>query len=201
MVRFPDPLQHLLNELTRLPGIGRRGAERLALHLLEAPPERTETLAEALRQLKLRIRRCRLCGNWSEETLCGFCADPARKNGLLCVVEQPSDLWAFEQADVFGGRYHVLGGTISPMSGITAEDLRIESLIDRIQQERISEVILATNPSVEGDATAQYLLGRLKPLRLHVSRIGLGVPLGAHLGYADSGTLRLALEGRRDLTH
>jgi recombination protein RecR len=200
MTRLPDALEALLHELTRLPGIGRRGAERLAVHLLEADAEQPLALARAIERLRAEVRPCALCGNWAEGERCPICADPHRANGQLCVVERPADLWAFEAAGAFEGRYHVLGGTLSPLGGVTAEDLRIDALERRIGEESIREVILATNASVEGDATAHYLARRLAATGMQVTRIAQGVPLGGHLGYADAGTLRLALEGRRPLT-
>lgn len=199
MPRLPAALENLLHELTRLPGIGRRGAERLAVHLLEAPAEQVHALAQALERLRREVRPCAVCGNWAEGETCSICADQRRVNGQICVVEHPPDLWAFEQSEAFGGRYHVLGGTLSPLSGVTAEDLSIQGLERRIKDEGVTEVIIATNPSVEGDSTAHYLARRLAPLGLSVTRIAQGVPLGGRLGYADAGTLRLALEGRRPL--
>ena len=199
MRRLPAAFERLLHELTRLPGVGRRGAERLAMHLLEAEQADNDTLADAITRLKREVLTCELCGNWSEGTLCAICADPQRATGQLCVVERPPDLWAFEQTGAFGGRYHVLGGTLSPLAGVTAEDLRIESLERRIAAEGIQEIILATNPSLDGDATAHYLARRLAASTLRISRIAQGVPLGSHLDYADAGTLRLALEGRRTM--
>lgn len=199
MTRLPAALENLLHELTRLPGIGRRGAERLALHLLEAPAEQSAILAATIECLRREVHSCPVCGNWTEGALCAICADPGRCNGQLCVVERPADLWAFEESEAFRGRYHVLGGTLSPLAGVTAEDLHIDALEARLPRENIHEVILATNPSVDGDATAHYLARRLAATGVRVSRIGVGVPVGGHLDYADSGTLRLALEGRRPL--
>ena len=199
MKNLPKALDTLLAELMRLPGIGRRGAERLAMHLLEAPAEQVAALARAIEALRRQIQPCAICGNWSEGATCWICTDPARKNGQLCIVERPSDLWAFEQAEIFGGRYHVLGGALSPLAGVTAEDLRIDALEKRLRDEQIGEAIIATNPSVDGDATAHYLARRLAATGVKTTRIATGVPLGGHLGYADAGTLRLALEGRRPL--
>ncbi len=199
MKRLPEALENLLHELTRLPGIGRRGAERIALNLLDAPAEHARQLAAALDRLKREVLTCQVCGNWAEGETCSVCADERRRNGQLCVVERPADLWAFEESDSYTGRYHVLGGTLSPLAGVTAEDLRIDSLEKRIPLEAINEIILATNPSTDGDATALYLARRLAREGLSITRIGLGVPKGGHLDYADSGTLRLALEGRRKL--
>lgn len=199
MARIPAALENLLHELGRLPGIGRRGAERMAVYLLEAPPEQIATLAQAMARLREEVKPCPVCGNWAEGDLCAICANPQRKTNAVCVVERPPDIWAFEEAEAHHGRYHVLGGTLSPLAGITADDLRIADLERRIRAEGIQEVIVATNPSVEGDATAHYLARRLAPLGVRVTRLAQGVPLGGRLGYADAGTLRLALEGRRAL--
>jgi recombination protein RecR len=199
MHHLPKAFQELLHELTRLPGIGRRGAERIAIHLLESPPDQAGALAAAVENLHGRVRRCDRCANWSEEALCAICADPRRDASLLCVVERPGDLWAFEHSEGFNGLYHILGGTLSPLAGVTAEDLRIDSLERRIRDEAVAEVILATSPSIDGDATAHYLARRLAPLGARLTRIAQGVPLGGHLDYADAGTLRLALQGRRPM--
>lgn len=197
--RLPAALDNLLHELTRLPGIGRRGAERMAVHLLEAPADQVQALAQALTRMREEVKTCMICGNWSEGKICNICSDARRHSRQLCVVERPTDLWAFEQAEAYEGRYHILGGTLSPLSGVTAEDLRIDELERRIREEGAEEVILATNPSVEGDATAHYLAHRLAPLGIKTTRIAQGVPVGGHLGYSDSGTLRQALEGRRTM--
>lgn len=199
MPALPRAFQDLLHELTRLPGIGRRGAERIVIHLLESSPEQALSLARAIERLRAEVRTCSRCGNWAEAELCPICADTRRDATLICVVERPGDLWAFEQSEAYNGLYHVLGGTLSPLSGVTAEDLRIGELESRIRDEAVQEVILATNPSVDGDATAHYLARRLASLGVRTTRIAQGVPLGGHLDYADSGTLRLALEGRRPL--
>lgn len=199
MVRLPSALEIVLHELRRLPGVGRRAAERLALHMLEAPAEDVLALARAIEQLRHEVHACKICGNFTDAEICSICDDERRATGQLCVVEKPSDLWAFEQAEAYRGRYHVLGGTLSPLAGVTAEDLNIDALEKRIETERIQEVILATNPSVDGDATAIYLAHRFAPLGVKITRIAQGVPLGGHLDYADAGTLKLALEGRRPL--
>jgi recombination protein RecR len=199
MRRLPAAFERLLNELTRLPGVGRRGAERLAMHLLESGQAQNDTLADAIARLRHEVLTCTLCGNWSEGERCAICADDQRATGQLCVVERPPDLWAFEQTGAFAGRYHVLGGTLSPLAGVTAEDLRIAELERRIADEAIREIILATNPSLDGDATAHYLARRLAGEGMAITRIAQGVPLGSHLDYADAGTLRLALEGRRSM--
>jgi recombination protein RecR len=199
MAKLPGPIADLIEKLIRLPGIGRRGAERLVTHLLTAPEEQVESLADSLVKLRTQVNACQLCGHWCEGDLCTICADPARREARLCVVESSSDLFAFEQSGAFAGRYHVLGGRLSPLNGVTPEELNIERLMRRIRDEAIVEVIVATSPTVEGDATATYLARRIAPLGVEVARIGLGLPLGASLGYADAGTLRLALEGRRRL--
>ncbi len=197
MAALPEAIERLIHQLTRLPGIGRRGAERIVTHLLDQPREQMSQLAEAVEQMSLAIRECSACGHWAESELCPICSDERRRNGLLCIVERSPDLYAFEQSGVFSGRYHVLGGTLSPLRGISPDDLRMDMLERRIKAEEIREVIIATSPTVEGDATAMYLARRLAPLGVEVARIGVGLPLGASLGYADSGTLKLALEGRR----
>lgn len=199
MASLPAAIQNLVDQLILLPGIGRRGAERIVTHLMSAPSEKASALAEAVGELRGRTHVCHQCDAWCDDALCSICADPGRDGECLCVVEQPSDLYAFEQAGVFNGRYHVLGGTLSPMSGVTPEDLNIASLLKRVKEEPIREVIIATSPNVQGDATAHYLAQQLGALEVEVARIGVGIPLGANLGYADPGTLKLALEGRRKM--
>jgi len=198
MPSLPATIESLIHELTRLPGIGRRGAERIVTFLLDHPPEQAGALAKALEQLQ-SIHPCENCGNWAESARCSICEDPRRDAHQVCVVERPPDILAFEQSAAFRGRYHVLGGTLSPLHGVTPEELNIDKLERRVRDEEIKEVIVATSPTVEGDATALYLARRLAPLGVEVARIGVGVPLGASLGYADAGTLKLALEGRRRL--
>ncbi len=199
MTLLPAPVQDLMEELTRLPGIGRRSAERILTHLLIVPPERATALGDAIARLRERVQPCRRCGFWAEGALCAVCADERRDPGFLCVVETPADLYAFEQAGAFRGRYHVLGGLLAPLKGIGPEDLRLEAVVARVADEDIREIIIATPPTVEGDATALYLAQALAGSRTQVTRIGVGLPLGAALGYADPGTLKLALEGRRRL--
>ena len=199
MASDPGPIEKLMERLVRLPGIGRRGAERVVAHLLDAPPGEAKALGEALIDFRAKVRTCERCGSWCEDKLCAICSDPRREEGRLCVVERPADLKAFEQSGAFHGRYHVLGGTLSPLHGVTPDHLNIDPLLRRIREEEIKEVIVATSPTVEGDATAHYLAQQLAPLGVEVTRIGIGVPLGANLSYADAGTLKLALEGRRKL--
>ena len=199
MASLPRPIGDLIEQLKRLPGIGRRGAERIVTHLLESPGEQAGALAEAIGGLKAGIRACERCGAWASEATCDICADVRRDGELVCVVERSADIYAFEDSGAFEGRYHVLGGTLSPLGGVGPDDLKIRELAARIPGQGIREIIVATSPTVEGDATALYLSQQLEPLGVRVTRIGLGLPLGASLGYADAGTLRVALEGRRRL--
>lgn len=194
---YPSAVESLIEQLRRLPGIGRRGAERLVTHLLDAPEALTQDLVRAMETVRERVHPCERCGSWCEAERCRICMNEHRATGRLCVVERPTDLYAFEESGAFDGRYHVLGGTISPLGGIMPEDLNIDRLMKRVGEESIQEVIVALSPTVEGDATALYLAQQLGPMGVSVMRIGLGLPLGASLGYADPGTLKLALEGRR----
>lgn len=200
MARYPVSIERLLDQLTRLPGIGRRGATRIAEYLLEAPRGQARDLAEALARLRDEVRACRQCGAWAEAELCAICGDERRRGERICVVEHPPDIYAFEESGAFDGRYHVLGGTLSPLDGIGPDDLNIDRLEERVREEGTEEVILALSPSVQGDATAMYLAEALGRLGVGVTRIGLGLPLGANLNYADPGTLKLALEGRRKMS-
>lgn len=183
----------------KLPGIGTKNAQRLAFHLLEMPPQRAEHLAGALSELHRNIRRCSRCYNLAEEELCAVCRDPSRSPELLCVVEGPRELMAIEGTGQFRGRYHVLTGVLSPMKGVGPEDLTVRQLLERLRDESIREVIIATNLDVEGEATAAYLTTALKPLGLRVSRIARGIPIGGSLDNADNVTLGMALEGRSEL--
>lgn len=196
---FEGPIQDLVDELSRLPGIGPKSAQRLAFHIVKSPLEDAKRLAEALLQAKERVRFCRECFGVSEGELCRICADPTRERSSLCVVEEPKDLSAVEKTGAIRCRYHVLGGAISPMEGVGPDDLRIQELLDRVEREGISEVILATNPNLEGNATAMYVAGLLKPLGVRVTRLASGLPVGGDLEYADEVTLGQALEGRREM--
>ncbi|HUG88838.1 MAG TPA: recombination mediator RecR [Actinomycetota bacterium] len=196
---FEGPIQDLVDELSRLPGIGPKSAQRLAFHIVKSPHDDAKRLAEALIQAKERVRFCRECFGVSEGELCRICADPTRERGSLCVVEEPKDLSAVEKTGVIKTRYHVLGGAISPMEGVGPDDLRIQELLDRVARDGISEVILATNPNLEGNATAMYVAGLLKPLGIRVTRLASGLPVGGDLEYADEVTLGQALEGRREM--
>jgi len=199
MPAYPRPLARLIEELEKLPGVGPKTAQRLALHLLAASQEDAEALTQAIVEVKQRIRTCPVCFNLTDADLCGICSDPQRDERLVCVVSDPRDLLAMERAGGYHGRYHVLQGLISPMDGMGPESLRIGELVGRVREAKISEVILATNPTVEGDATAMYLAGVLKPLGVKVSRIALGLPVGGDLDYADDVTIARSVEGRREL--
>jgi len=194
-----NPLQRLITELTRLPGIGRKTAERLAFFILKEDERFARDLAEALIDVKRNMRFCRLCYNISSEELCEICADPRRNPGLICVVEEPKDIWAIEKSGSFSGVYHVLMGALSPLDGIGPDKLRIRELLQRLQAGKVDELIVATDPNVEGDATALYIAKLVKPLGVLVSRIASGLPVGGDLEYADSVTLSKALSGRRPL--
>ena len=196
---FEGPIQDLVDELSRLPGIGPKSAQRLAFYLVKAPAADARRLAEAIVAAKERVRFCRECFSLAEGDLCRICRDPGRDAAVICVVEEPKDQAAIEKAGVVRGWYHVLGGAISPLEGIGPDDLRVQELLDRVSANGMHEVILATNPSLEGNATAMYVAALLKPLGIRVTRLGSGLPVGGDLEYADEVTLGQALEGRRDL--
>ncbi|NPV70042.1 MAG: recombination protein RecR [Firmicutes bacterium] len=196
---YAEPIQRLVEELTRLPGVGPKTAQRLAYHLVKAPKEEVEALARALVELRSKIRYCSVCGNLTEADPCRICSSDSRDASVLCVVEQPRDVVAMERTGEFKGRYHVLHGVISPANGVGPADLRIESLLQRVREQKVTEIILALNPNVEGEATSLYLARILKPAGVKVTRIAYGVPVGGDLEYADEVTLSRALEGRREL--
>ena len=201
---YAGPVQDLLDELGRLPGIGPKSAQRIAFHLLKLSKEDALRLARAVSEVKERIAFCHRCFNVAEvaesgETECGLCRDPRRDQATVCVVEEPRDIVAVEKTQEFRGRYHVLQGAISPIDGIGPEQLRVKELLGRIDAEGITEVILCTNPNIEGEATAMYLARVLKPLCVKVTRIASGLPVGGDLEYADELTLGRALEGRREV--
>jgi|TARA_B100001971_G_C18244378_1_gene573171 recombination protein RecR len=196
---YADAVQKVIDELGRLPGIGPKSAQRLAFHILKSPTEDATRLAEAISEMKERIRFCERCFNISEEPLCLICSDARREAGMLCVVEEPRDIVALERTGGFRGRYHVLGGAISPIDGIGPDQLRVAELLGRMDEESVTEVILATNPNIEGEATAMYLARLIGPLGVEVTRIASGLPVGGDLEYADELTLGRALEGRRHL--
>jgi recombination protein RecR len=199
MSAIPAALAALIEQLVRLPGVGPKTAQRLAFHVLKAPREDAAALAEALVALKDRTRLCQRCFNLCEAELCGVCSDARRDGSLLCVVEEINDLLAIEKTREFRGIYHVLGGSLSPLDGRGPEQIRVKELQTRLESSDVREVILATNPNVEGEATALYLLRVLKAFPVKVTRIARGLPMGGDLEYADEATLARALEGRREI--
>ena len=196
---FEGPIQDLIDELSRLPGIGPKSAERLAFHLVKVSPQEARRLAETIVAAKERVRFCRECFSLAEGDLCRICRDPSRDPTIICVVEESKDQAAIEKAGVIKGRYHVLGGAISPLDGVGPDDLRVQELLDRVHRNGVHEVILATNPNLEGNATAMYVAGLLKVAGVRVTRLASGLPVGGDLEYADEVTLGQALEGRRDM--
>ena len=194
-----DPIARMALQLARLPGIGQKSAQRLAYHIAAMPQEQVKELAAALWQGRKALRFCACCGNYTQEEYCPICQDPQRHNGQICVVRDARDVAAMERMRDFKGLYHVLGGTLSPMNGVGPEDIRIKELLTRLSSEDVTEVILATNPDIEGEATATYLARLIKPLGVRVTRIAHGVPVGSDLEYADEVTLAKAMEGRREL--
>jgi recombination protein RecR len=194
---YAGPVQELIDELGRLPGVGPKSAQRLAFHLLKLPKDDALRLARAITEVKDRITFCRTCWNVSEGDQCELCADPRRDSHVVCVVEEPRDIVAVEKTQEYRGRYHVLHGAINPIEGIGPDQLKVKELLDRLDPEAITEVILCTNPNIEGEATAMYLARLLKPLGVKVTRIASGLPVGGDLEYADELTLGRALEGRR----
>ena len=193
------PIDHLIDALTKFPGIGKKSASRLAFHMLRSPLADAQELAQAILDVKERIHLCSTCFNLTDEDLCWVCRDEHRNRDILCVVEGPNDLLAIENTVNFKGRYHVLHGTLSPLDGVGPEDIKAKELIERLKKEKITEVILATNPTVEGGATSLYLIELIKPLGIKVTRIAYGIPMGGEIEYADSMTLTKALEGRREV--
>ena len=199
MTVYAGPVQDLIDELGRLPGVGPKSAQRIAFHLLKLPKDDALRLARAIAVVKDRVAFCQTCFNIAEGDRCGICADPRREASVVCVVEEPRDIVAVEKTQEFHGRYHVLQGAISPIEGIGPEQLRIRELLARLDAEGIQEVILCTNPNLEGEATAMYLSRLLKDLDVKVTRIASGLPVGGDLEYADELTLGRALEGRREI--
>jgi recombination protein RecR len=194
---YEGVVQDLIDELGRLPGVGPKSAQRIAFHILAADPIDVQRLTDALREVKEKVRFCTICGNVAEDDQCRICRDPRRDLTILCVVEEPKDVVAIEKTREFKGRYHVLGGAISPIEGIGPDDLRIRELMSRLSDTSITEVILATDPNLEGEATATYLARLISPLEVAVSRLASGLPVGGDLEYADEVTLGRAFEGRR----
>jgi recombination protein RecR len=199
MALYAKPIDHLIEALTKLPGIGKKTASRLTFHILRSSLSEAQELARSILDVKEKIRFCSTCFNLTDEDPCGICQGEHRSREILCVVEGPNDLIAIENTGVFNGRYHVLHGTLSPLEGVGPDDIKIKELVERLQNGEISEVILATNPTVEGGATALYLTDLLKPLGIKVTRIAYGIPMGSEIEYSDGMTLSKALEGRREI--
>lgn len=197
MNAYPPILNDLIRRLSRLPGLGEKSATRIAMHLLKASAEETAALADNIRRLRERITTCEVCFHFTDDRVCPICSDPARNTGEVCVVESTADLLAIEQSGAFKGRYHVLQGVLAPLDGIGPEQIRIKELLDRIDSENIREIIIATNPSGEGEATAHYILQLLKDRPVRVTRIAYGIPMGGDLKYTDRITLERALKGRQ----
>ena len=195
---LPEPFLRLIEELQRLPGIGPKGAQRLAFHILKTPRETTDRLAEAVREVKERVTYCSICNNMTDVEPCSYCRNPDRDHRVICVVEEPPNVAAIEKTRDFKGVYHVLMGALSPLQGIGPDDLKIKGLLARVSN-GAGEIILATNPNVEGEATAIYLARLLKPLGVKVTRIAMGVPVGSDLEYTDEVTMHKAMEGRREV--
>lgn len=199
MKYYAKPLGRLITELSRLPGIGGKTAQRLAFHILSMEEKEAMALSDAIADAKKSMTYCSVCGNLTDADPCAICSDPARDSSMICVVETPKDVVAMERIKEYGGLYHVLHGAISPMEGIGPEDINLKQLIIRLQQNDVQEVILATNPNIEGEATAMYIARLIKPSGIKVSRIAHGIPVGGDLEYADEVTLLKAVEGRREL--
>ena len=199
MKYYAKPLNKLISEMNRLPGIGGKTAQRLAFHILSMDDKDAFALADAIREAKQSMRYCSVCGNLTEEDPCSICSDDTRDQSVICVVESPRDVVSMEKIREYRGLYHVLHGAISPMDGIGPEDINLKSLITRLQDERVKELILATNPTIEGEATSMYIARLIKPSGIKVTRIAHGVPVGGDLEYADEVTLLKAMEGRREL--
>jgi recombination protein RecR len=196
MSLYPAALENLIRQLSRLPGIGPKTAERLALHLLRAPEEQCQALAAGITQMKTTIGLCSRCGGLSDQSLCRICRNPSRDHGVLCVVEQPADMVALEKSDAFKGCYHILHGALSPMDGVGPDQIRLKELFLRVGQEGVTEVVLATGTSLEGEATAAYIAEQLKDLDIKLTRIASGVPVGGDLKFIDQVTLKRAMETR-----
>lgn len=193
------PLTELISQFERLPGIGKKTAQRLAFSILEQPPENAEKFAEALLNARRKIHFCKVCQGLTDSEVCGICGDSRRDRGVICVVAEPRDVMAFERTREYQGLYHVLHGVISPLDGITPDQLRIKELMSRLGSDEVREIIMATNPTVEGEATASYLSRLIKPMGIKVTRLAYGIPVGGDLEYADEFTLARALEGRNEI--
>jgi recombination protein RecR len=199
MPDFAEPISRLVEEFKKLPGIGQKTAQRLAFHVLRHSAEDAYALAAAIRDAKEKIRACSVCNNITDTDPCLYCASPTRNRQIICVVEEPHNIMPVEKTRQFSGLYHILGGALSPLQGVGPEQLKIKSLIERLKNGGVEEIIIATNPTAEGEATAVYVSKLLKPLGVRVTRIAMGIPVGSDLEYADEITMLKALEGRRDL--
>ena len=196
---FAEPMARLIDEFKRLPGIGQKSAQRIAFHVLRSTREEAERLAQAVLEVKDRMRLCEICHNISDAETCPICSDSSRNQKLLCVVEEPRNIIVIERTRQYSGRYHVLHGSLSPLRGVGPEQLKVKSLLERLQSGTIEEIIIATNPNVEGEATAVYLSRLLKPLGVRVTRIGMGIPVGSDLDYVDEVTMLKSMEGRKEI--
>jgi recombination protein RecR len=199
MSRFAEPMTRLIDELKKLPGIGSKSAQRLAFHILRSSDADAEALAAAVRDVKANLRLCSICNNITDIDPCTYCGNPTRNQRLICVVEEPTNIAAIEKTRHFNGSYHVLHGSLSPLHGVGPEQLRISNLRSRVESGQVDELILATNPTVEGEATAVYLAGELKRPGLKITRIAMGIPVGSDIEYTDEVTMLKAMEGRREL--
>ncbi len=199
MKDYAEPLARLIDELKRLPGIGQKSAQRIAFHLERAPRDDAERLAAAIVDVKEKIRLCSLCNNLTESDPCDYCSDPRRDQGVVCVVETPYNVVAIEKTREYHGLYHVLHGALSPLQGVTPDHLKLKNLLERLKGGKTRELIIATNPNVEGEATAIYLSKLIKPLGVKVTRIAMGIPVGSELEFADEVTMLKAIEGRREI--
>ena len=199
MPDFAEPIARLIDQFKRLPGIGQKTAQRLAFHVLRTDPEEAVALADAIRDAKLKIRECSVCNNITDTDPCFYCTSPNRNRSVICVVEEPHNIMAIERTRQYSGLYHVLGGALSPLEGVGPEQLKLKGLIERLKAGTVQEIIIATNPTAEGEATAVYVSKLIKPLGVRVTRIGVGIPVGSDLEYANEITMLKAMEGRHDL--
>ena len=199
MPDFAEPITRLIDQFKRLPGIGQKTAQRLAFHLLRSSLDEALALAEAIRDAKVKIRECSVCNNITDADPCFYCTSPTRNRNVICVVEEPHNIIAIERTRQYNGLYHVLGGALSPLEGVGPDQLKLKSLIERLKSGAVSEIIIATNPTAEGEATAVYISKLIKPLGVRVTRIGVGIPVGSDLEYADEITMLKAMERRHEL--
>lgn len=201
MYNYPKSIRNLIDSLKKLPSVGEKSAERMALSILEEDKDQVEFFAKSLLDVKNKIKKCKICNNFSEEDICEICSDKNRKSDVLCVVEYPKNIIMFERTESFSGKYHVLNGLISPLDGITPDDINIKSLVDRVEQENIKEIIIAVKPSIEGETTALYISKIFENTQVLVTKIAHGIPLGTDMDYIDTLTLELALEDRKKISN